>query len=163
MLDLSKASADARAPARATTVRSRPTVSPLRLDVTAPEGGEVADTRQGRTHMAAPHEPWDIRGRTVLVTGGTAGIGHAAARDLVRRGARVIITGRDADRGKKAAEVIARDRTDAPVTFLRADHATVGDNRRALRADHPAASPTAGRGAVAVRQRRVGGVQDVQA
>jgi NAD(P)-dependent dehydrogenase (short-subunit alcohol dehydrogenase family) len=83
--------------------------------------------------MAAPDGRWDIRGRTVLVTGGTAGIGYATARDLVGRGARVIITGRDADRGNEAAAVLASDRSDASVRFLRADHATVGGNQRLAR------------------------------
>jgi NAD(P)-dependent dehydrogenase (short-subunit alcohol dehydrogenase family) len=41
--------------------------------------------------------------KTVLVTGGTAGIGLACARLLAQEGAWVIITGRDAERGKAAA------------------------------------------------------------
>jgi gluconate 5-dehydrogenase len=42
----------------------------------------------------------DIR---VLVTGGTAGLGHAMARALVQTGARVALTGRDAQRAETVA------------------------------------------------------------
>jgi dehydrogenase/reductase SDR family member 12 len=37
-------------------------------------------------------------GRTMVLTGGTSGIGRAAARELVRRGARVVVVGRDAEK-----------------------------------------------------------------
>jgi NAD(P)-dependent dehydrogenase (short-subunit alcohol dehydrogenase family) len=40
-------------------------------------------------------------GRTMLLTGGTSGIGRAAARELVRRGARVVVVGRDAEKLSK--------------------------------------------------------------
>ena len=36
-------------------------------------------------------------GNSVLVTGGSSGIGFAAAKAFVNEGARVVITGRDAD------------------------------------------------------------------
>jgi NAD(P)-dependent dehydrogenase (short-subunit alcohol dehydrogenase family) len=65
----------------------------------------------------------DMLGRTVLITGATAGIGYETARVLAERGAQVAITGRDADRGERAAAAI-RER----VRFLRADHSTVGGN-----------------------------------
>lgn len=39
--------------------------------------------------------PWDIRGKTVLVTGATSGIGLEASAELARRGARVVMVGRD--------------------------------------------------------------------
>ena len=39
---------------------------------------------------------WDIRGKRVLVTGATSGIGLEAARSLARQGAKVVMVGRDA-------------------------------------------------------------------
>jgi NAD(P)-dependent dehydrogenase (short-subunit alcohol dehydrogenase family) len=51
---------------------------------------------------------WDIAGKTVLLTGGNAGIGKAAAIELVRRGAQVVITARDSAKGE-AAEASIRE------------------------------------------------------
>ncbi|HEV7652611.1 MAG TPA: SDR family oxidoreductase [Actinophytocola sp.] len=47
-----------------------------------------------------------MAGRTVLVTGGTAGIGKATALGLARMGAQVAITGRDRGRAENAAREI---------------------------------------------------------
>lgn len=49
---------------------------------------------------------WDIAVARVLVTGGTSGIGRAAAAGLAGLGADVMITARDESRGKAAAEGI---------------------------------------------------------
>jgi retinol dehydrogenase-14 len=84
--------------------------------------------------MVAQCGQWDMRGRTVLVSGGTGGIGFETARALARHGARVIITGRNAGHGEHAATVIRSERGGASVTFIQADHSTVGGNQRV--ADH---------------------------
>ncbi|MBR7132606.1 MAG: SDR family oxidoreductase [Clostridia bacterium] len=47
-----------------------------------------------------------IRGKKVLVTGGSRGIGYEIARRLVTEGCEVIVTGRNEDTLKKAAETI---------------------------------------------------------
>ncbi|MGH8835088.1 MAG: SDR family NAD(P)-dependent oxidoreductase [Actinomycetes bacterium] len=47
-----------------------------------------------------------MTGKTILITGGTGGIGKATATGLARLGARVAITGRDAARAKAAASDI---------------------------------------------------------
>lgn len=65
---------------------------------------------------------------TVLVTGGTGGIGYHAARLLGSGGHEVVITGRSAERGEEAAATICRQAPTARVTFLQADHSTVGGN-----------------------------------
>ena len=48
-----------------------------------------------------------MAGRTVLVTGGTSGIGRATAAGLAAMGARVAITGRDRARAERAAHEIS--------------------------------------------------------
>src|SRR5215218_1628478 len=72
-----------------------------------------------------------VYGQTVLITGGTGGIGYQTARALVQRGANVIITGREAEAGERAAATIQHEFGGGrqAVTFLQADHATVAGNR----------------------------------
>lgn len=70
----------------------------------------MTETSTARTATA---DTFDVSGRRVVVTGGTAGIGLAAAAHLVRCGARVVICGRRATGGEIAAgigaEFIAMD------------------------------------------------------
>jgi retinol dehydrogenase-14 len=52
---------------------------------------------------------WDVRAKTVLVTGATSGIGLEASVELARRGARLLMVGRNAERTEAAtADVVAR-------------------------------------------------------
>jgi NAD(P)-dependent dehydrogenase (short-subunit alcohol dehydrogenase family) len=48
----------------------------------------------------------NLRNRVVVVTGGTAGVGHAAATGFARLGARVVVLSRDAERVSAAARQI---------------------------------------------------------
>lgn len=50
-----------------------------------------------------------MKGRTVLVTGATSGIGRETARALARMGARVVVGARDAARARRVAEEIVRE------------------------------------------------------
>jgi NAD(P)-dependent dehydrogenase (short-subunit alcohol dehydrogenase family) len=80
--------------------------------------------------MATGVEHWSVRGRTVLVTGGTRGIGYHTARVLAGWGAQVLITGRDAATGRRAAAAIRQQAGHELVSFVPADHATVQGNRQ---------------------------------
>ena len=51
----------------------------------------------------------DFHARTVLITGGTTGIGFATAQGFVDAGARVVITGQDPGRLASAARALGRD------------------------------------------------------
>jgi NAD(P)-dependent dehydrogenase (short-subunit alcohol dehydrogenase family) len=61
----------------------------------------------------------DAPASTALITGGTSGIGRAAAQKLAAAGVHVIITGRDATRGQAAVDGIRADGGRAD--FVRAD------------------------------------------
>jgi retinol dehydrogenase-14 len=62
-----------------------------------------------------------MAGKTVLVTGGTGGIGKATAAGLAAMGARVGITGRDVGRARAAAAEIAANTGNRAVDAFAAD------------------------------------------
>lgn len=64
---------------------------------------------------------WDIRGKTVLITGATNGIGKVTALELAKAGASVIVVGR------------SQERADATIREIRA--ASPGSDIRAMLAD----------------------------
>lgn len=70
-----------------------------------------------------------MAGKTVLITGGTGGIGKATALGLAARGARIAITGRHAGRAACAAEEI-RAVASAPVDVFIADLSSQQEVRR---------------------------------
>src|ERR1700694_2284394 len=65
----------------------------------------------------------DLKNAVVLITGGTSGIGRAAAKVLTEAGARVAITGRDAERLAEAARSLG-------VVGIQADVANEADVMR---------------------------------
>jgi retinol dehydrogenase 14 len=71
-----------------------------------------------------------MTGKTVLITGGTGGIGRAAAIGLASMGARVGITGRDLGRAQRAAAEIASESGNGTVDVFVADMSSQAEVRR---------------------------------
>jgi NAD(P)-dependent dehydrogenase (short-subunit alcohol dehydrogenase family) len=71
-----------------------------------------------------------IEGKVVLITGGTSGIGKAAALALASMGAEVVIVGRNRERGESAAEEIRRESGNEKVSLMVADLSAQADVRR---------------------------------
>jgi NAD(P)-dependent dehydrogenase (short-subunit alcohol dehydrogenase family) len=65
-----------------------------------------------------------LKAKTALVTGSTAGIGFAIARALAREGASVVITGRTQERVDEAIENVRREIRDVKISGIAADLAT---------------------------------------
>ena len=77
--------------------------------------------------LPVPDRRQRFLGKTCLVTGGSRGLGLAAAQAFAREGARVVIIARDTDQLKTASEVIG----DGTITVA-ADLSTVAGIRAAL-------------------------------
>ncbi|MEM7333370.1 MAG: SDR family NAD(P)-dependent oxidoreductase, partial [Chloroflexota bacterium] len=58
--------------------------------------------------------------KTILIPGGTDGIGKATALQLAKPNDTVIIVGRNADKGRRAEQAIAKS-TGASVSFMQVD------------------------------------------
>jgi NAD(P)-dependent dehydrogenase (short-subunit alcohol dehydrogenase family) len=72
---------------------------------------------------------WNIQEKTVLVTGGTRGIGHVTATALAAQGATVIITGRHEESGADAIARIKQATGNTNVSFVQADLASLAGAR----------------------------------
>ena len=81
-----------------------------------------------------------MTGKTVLITGGTGGIGRATAIRLAAMGARVGIAGRNLGRAKRAAAEICTESGNAVVDAFGADMSSQVEVRR-LASDVLAAYP----------------------
>ncbi|GAA1243821.1 SDR family oxidoreductase [Oryzihumus leptocrescens] len=71
-----------------------------------------------------------MTGRTVLVTGGTHGIGLATAQALVSSGAAVTLVGRNADKTGRVVEALRRDSGNDRVEGMVADLSSQAEVRR---------------------------------
>ena len=67
-------------------------------------------------------------GRVALVTGGTSGIGRAAAIAFATKGANVVITGRREEEGRKSVDLATKAGGEA--YFLRADASSEADCKK---------------------------------
>jgi NAD(P)-dependent dehydrogenase (short-subunit alcohol dehydrogenase family) len=80
----------------------------------------------------------EMRGKTVLITGSTDGVGRYVAGELANRGAHVLIHGRDAARAKALVDEI-KARGHAAPQFYQADLSSLAGARQladAVKADH---------------------------
>lgn len=70
--------------------------------------------------------------RVALVTGGTSGIGLAAAKLLLEQGCRTVLMGRSAERGENALSELGDRRVRDDVIYLQGDVTCVEDCRRVV-------------------------------
>jgi retinol dehydrogenase 12 len=76
------------------------------------------------------NEVTKLKDKVCVITGGTDGIGKAAAYGLAVQGAKLLVHGRDPDKGARAvAELKARSGNKA-IEFLQADFSSLADVRR---------------------------------
>lgn len=74
-------------------------------------------------------KPKVMTGKTVLITGGTDGIGKQAAKQLASMGAQVVVVGRNPEKTKAALEEIRRESGGQAVFSLIADLASLAQVR----------------------------------
>lgn len=82
------------------------------------------------THAAGLHgDGVSAQTQTVMVTGATAGIGRATAREIARQGARVVIVGRSESRCQATVDEVRRAARNEQVEYLLADLSSLAETR----------------------------------
>jgi NAD(P)-dependent dehydrogenase (short-subunit alcohol dehydrogenase family) len=71
-----------------------------------------------------------MRGKVVVITGATSGIGEIAAQRLAALGARMVLIARDADRGQKALSRLANDGHGAAHSIYYGDLSRISETKR---------------------------------
>ncbi len=85
-------------------------------------------------------DTWNLRDKTVLITGATNGIGKITAQQLAAQGAHVVIVSRSAQKCAAVADEIRARTSNPAVTWIAADLATLAGVEEAaaeFRARHP--------------------------
>jgi NAD(P)-dependent dehydrogenase (short-subunit alcohol dehydrogenase family) len=101
---------------------------------------------------------WDVKDKTVLVTGASSGIGKATAAGLAACGARVVMASRTGKRGEKARRDVARRSGNDTVDLIVADLSTTGGVKGlagAFRARHDRLHVLVNNAALVTSSRRV--------
>jgi NAD(P)-dependent dehydrogenase (short-subunit alcohol dehydrogenase family) len=75
-------------------------------------------------------EECTMKGRTVVVTGATSGLGLAASRSLAERGARVVLVGRNPDKAERARKDVIAAGGNENVTVQLADLGLMSEVRK---------------------------------
>src|SRR6202020_1530470 len=75
--------------------------------------------------------PTTLRAKTMIVTGGTSGIGFAAAKEMAARGYRLILIGRNEQRGQRAVASLSAN-PNGPHRFIAADLALMSQVRSVI-------------------------------
>jgi len=79
---------------------------------------------------------WDVRDKTILITGTTSGIGLEASLALARRGARVVMVGRDRARTEAAVAKVRAGSGSTEITHLLCDFSSLAAVRELAGAAH---------------------------
>ena len=72
----------------------------------------------------------NLQGKVCVITGGTDGIGKAAAHGLALQGATLLVHGRDQAKGARAIAELKASSGNPSIEFLQADFASLADVRR---------------------------------
>lgn len=73
----------------------------------------------------------ELEGKVAVITGGTSGIGKAAAKLFAKEGAKVVTIGRNQDKGLRAVDEIEREGGD--VIFVQTDVSKPADAKRIIK------------------------------
>jgi NAD(P)-dependent dehydrogenase (short-subunit alcohol dehydrogenase family) len=98
-----------------------------------------------------------MKGKTVLITGSTDGLGREVARRVAAQGAHVIVHGRNQERGKAVVDEIAKDGKGS-AKFYAADLSSIAEVRalaEAVKRDYPRIDVLVNNAGVLLRDRQV--------